>query len=152
MLIPGKSVICRLARPWWVSHLVLFCYFQPGSLCNETQSKTLVDSGALLSCKRAWVSQLCSAGTDRYPPRRVLGEQALVNLTGPSSLGSNPQSFTALNLPYLAQMGTGVDQWTAHGWIQKRKFCIRTVIHSGHEGQTSAHVHRSCLLSKQTPR
>lgn len=53
-----------------------------------------------------------------------LSEQALVNLTGPTSLGCNSQSFTALNLPYLAQMGTGVDQQPAHSWTQKGKFCI----------------------------
>lgn len=52
-----------------------------------------------------------------------LCEQALANLTDPSPLGWNSQSFIALNLSYLAQMGTGVDQRPAHIWTpQKANF------------------------------
>jgi len=47
-------------------------------------------------------------------PAVLLSNQTLVNLTGPSSLGCNSQSFPALNLPYLAQMGTAVDQQPAY--------------------------------------
>lgn len=43
-----------------------------------------------------------------------LCEQALANFTDPSSLGLNSQSFIVLNLPYLAQIGTGVNQQPAH--------------------------------------
>lgn len=121
MRITGKSVIRRLARPWWLSHSILPCYFQPSSLCPATLSQTFLDSGDLLPCKRDWVSQLGTAGGGWWPPRRFLSEQTLVNLMDPDSLGCNSLSFIALNLLYLAQIRTGVERPLGHVWTPKRQ-------------------------------
>lgn len=59
----GKSVICRRARPWWLSPLIFFQSFQP---CIATQSKSF-DSRAWWPSTRGWVSQPCTAGTDWWP-------------------------------------------------------------------------------------